>query len=298
MDEFSKDPNHEKNRSFLYRKLLKGFRKIFDKEGFYIILFICICIVGTTAVWISTTKNDEIKKDNEYTKDELDFSSLSFAKFQSMEDLNTLSNSDELNQAKDENVVEYVNAIQTEDKSVTDVVNLQDDIENKQEDKTKKQTKEEKDIKASQDNLNQKQNSKEIRMILPVNGTITTEFAMDKLVYSKTLEQWTTHNGIDISTREGSVVKAALDGIISSIKSDFALGIIITLDHGDGLVTRYACVSTDEMVEVGQQLKKGNPISGVGKGVGFEANEGSHLHFEVIKNGKHVDPMLYLPNIQ
>lgn len=51
------------------------------------------------------------------------------------------------------------------------------------------------------------------------------------------------------------------------------------------------------MVKPGQSVKKGTPISGIGKPKGLEMAEGPHLHLEVVLNGEKVDPRKYLPNI-
>lgn len=53
---------------------------------------------------------------------------------------------------------------------------------------------------------------------MPVEGSIMKEFADNKLVYSNTLDVWTTHNGIDISADKTTVVKASAEGTVKSIK--------------------------------------------------------------------------------
>ena len=133
------------------------------------------------------------------------------------------------------------------------------------------------------------------RLILPVQGEIILPFAMDRLVYFKTLEQWSTHAGINIRSERGTPVKAAAEGVIKKIYHDDRLGVSIILDHGNGLETKYANLSTDDMVKEGQSIKKGQVISGVGNTALIKSADESHLHFEVIKDGKHIDPETMLP---
>jgi murein DD-endopeptidase MepM/ murein hydrolase activator NlpD len=132
-------------------------------------------------------------------------------------------------------------------------------------------------------------------MVVPVFGTIYAEFADNSLIYSKTLEQWTTHMGLDIKAEEGSPVRAAMDGVVEELTSDSELGLTIVINHGGNTYTKYSNLSTLDLVTVGQQVKKGDVISGIGKTALYEISDDPHLHFEVIKNGKHVDPKKYLP---
>ena len=132
-------------------------------------------------------------------------------------------------------------------------------------------------------------------MLAPVFGTICLDFSGDELVYSKTLDLWTTHQGLDIKAEEGSQVRAAMDGTVSEITDETEWGMTITIDHGSGIVTKYSNLSTLEMVTIGQKVKKGDVISGVGKSALWEIAEDPHLHFEVLKDGKNLDPKIYLP---
>ncbi|MEA4847694.1 MAG: M23 family metallopeptidase [Clostridiaceae bacterium] len=132
-------------------------------------------------------------------------------------------------------------------------------------------------------------------MVVPVFGTTYTEFSEDVLVYSKTLDQWGTHEGIDIKAEEGSPVRAAMDGVVDQLVNDPRLGLTIVLNHGGEVYTKYANLSTLDLVAINQSIKKGDVISGVGKTALYEIADDPHLHFEVIKEGKNVDPKKYLP---
>ena len=132
-------------------------------------------------------------------------------------------------------------------------------------------------------------------MVVPVFGTMYTEFSEDVLVYSKTLDQWSTHAGIDIKAEEGSPVRAAMDGVVDQVVNDPQLGLTIVLYHGGEVYTKYSNLSTLDLVSINQSVKKGDVISGVGKTALYEIADDPHLHFEVIKQGKSVDPQKYLP---
>ena len=132
-------------------------------------------------------------------------------------------------------------------------------------------------------------------MVIPVFGTVSKDFSDTVLIYSQTLEQWATHQGLDIRTEEGSPVRAAMDGNISELGNDPQLGLTIIIDHGNGIFTKYCNLSTLDLVTKGQNVKKGDVISGVGKTALYEVVEDPHLHFEVIKNNKNIDPRAYLP---
>ena len=67
--------------------------------------------------------------------------------------------------------------------------------------------------------------------MMPVEGKIGMDYAMDRLLYSKTLDEWRTHSGIDITAPRGEVVKAVADGYVKEIKEDPCYGITIILDH-------------------------------------------------------------------
>lgn len=131
-------------------------------------------------------------------------------------------------------------------------------------------------------------------MMMPVSGAVMKGYAMEELVYSKTLKAWITHSGIDIEGPLGAEVKAALDGIVAAVEEDALMGIVIVLEHGEGLTTVYANLSTQELVQVGQRVEKGQVISGIGRTAALEIADPPHLHFEVRLHGEVQDPMPYI----
>ena len=127
----------------------------------------------------------------------------------------------------------------------------------------------------------------------PIAGDISKDFAEKNLVYSKTLDEWTTHLGIDIKAEKTSVVKASERGIIESIKNDPRYGLTIIISHDDGYKTVYSNLLSTEFVSIGDTIEKGQGIGTVGDTASFESADEAHLHFEMYKDGKQVNPTLY-----
>lgn len=136
---------------------------------------------------------------------------------------------------------------------------------------------------------------KKPEFIMPVEGKIHKDYAMDRLLYSITLDEWRTHSGIDIQTTRGDVVKAVADGYIKEIKEDPCYGITITIDHENGYKSIYSNLASSSMVSVNQKVKAGDAISSVGNTALFECMDPPHLHYEVYKDDKLIDPKTILP---
>ncbi|WZL73624.1 M23 family metallopeptidase [Clostridiaceae bacterium 35-E11] len=274
--------NHSAKRDNVLHKLL-------DKEGFYIILFLCVCIVAVTAVWVTKTNIDRL------AVEDLEKPFLP-------EDTGIMDDGMNMDEYEIEEPLVVVEDIEESEASASTNMSKQNTIKNqeKQEEKITKNVgqskpKEEEKSTAVQAAAQPQQQSTRKTMIKPIKGDIGMNYAADTLTYSKTLEQYTTHYGVDIIASENTAVVAALAGEVVEVTVDSRLGIIITLDHGDELMTRYANLSTRHLVKVGDWVEKGQTISGVGKTALFEIAEEPHLHFEVLKEGMHVDPNQYLP---
>ena len=132
--------------------------------------------------------------------------------------------------------------------------------------------------------------------IYPVEGEISVEYAKDKLVYSNTLGEWITHKGIDIKADKTTVVKAASNGTVKSIKNDPRYGLTVVIEHNNGFSTVYSNLLTAEFVKVGEKVTSGATIGTVGNTASFEILDESHLHFEILKDNEQIDPNMYLKN--
>ncbi len=98
------------------------------------------------------------------------------------------------------------------------------------------------------------------------------------------------HRGIDIAASIGTPIAAADGGTVTFVGPNGSYGNLVVIDHNNGYVTKYAHCS-EIYVSNGQKVHKGDKIAAVG--VTGNAR-GAHLHFEVLKDGNHVNPSVYL----
>lgn len=126
--------------------------------------------------------------------------------------------------------------------------------------------------------------------VQPVSGQITAIFSGDELVYSETLGDWRTHNGVDIACEAGATVKACRGGTVTAVYEDGLWGKVVELE-ADGVVFRYTGLA-DVSVKTDAQVAAGDSLGKVGETYA-EALDQSHLHLEVLKGGAYVDPQNY-----
>lgn len=137
---------------------------------------------------------------------------------------------------------------------------------------------------------------KPLALVSPVVGTVMTEHDMSTPVFSLTLGEWRVHAGVDIATEEGAAVYAAEDGVISAIYTDPRYGYTIEITHRGDVKTRYSNLKADEAISihVGDSITSGDRIGTVGDTARNEIAEEAHLHFEMLVDGKKVDPLDHL----
>ena len=142
----------------------------------------------------------------------------------------------------------------------------------------------------------EKETKKEWAFVRPVEGETVREYAKDNLIYSNTLQEWTTHTGIDIKADKTTVVKAAEEGTVKSIKNDPRYGLTIVIEHDEQYQTIYSNLLTSEFVVEGEKVEKGQAIGTVGNTAVFEIADEPHLHFEIWKDSLPIDPTTLIQN--
>lgn len=100
----------------------------------------------------------------------------------------------------------------------------------------------------------------------------------------------THHDGIDLAGKDGSEIIAVASGVVTWAGKRSGYGYLIEINHGNGYVTRYGHNKTIQ-VESGDTVKKGQTIALMGS---TGRSTGPHVHFEVHRNGRVVDPMKYV----
>ena len=131
-------------------------------------------------------------------------------------------------------------------------------------------------------------------VVLPVNGAVLRDHAMDRLVYDETTRDWRVHNGVDLAAEPGQDVKAARDGTVLAVYEDDYYGMTVVLEHDGGYTSRYCNLAEIVQVSVGDTVSAGQTIGMVGSTAMIESASESHLHFEVSCNGEPVDPASFL----
>ncbi len=131
-------------------------------------------------------------------------------------------------------------------------------------------------------------------LVMPIEGEIQEEFSNGELVKSETTGTWQTHNGTDIAAEKGSAVCVIDNGTVLEVAKDALWGVCITVDHGNGIVSRYCGLSASLSVTEGDEVESGQIIGSVGDTADIESKQEPHLHFEVLKNNIYVDPIKFL----
>lgn len=127
--------------------------------------------------------------------------------------------------------------------------------------------------------------------LLPGSTQIVKDFSMGIPVFSDTMNDWRTHNGVDFGGNEGDPVLAVADAVVTDVYEDVSWGGVVELDFGGGVTARYCGLQHDSIeAAVGDQVKQGD-ILGVLGSVPVESEDGCHLHYEMRVDGAVADPL-------
>lgn len=247
------------------KKMFNKSSNFFKREGFYVVLFICLCIVATVAV-VATRNSSHVK--NTPIKNEVNKQGSSNGKKSNL----ALDNSTDKSQEDVADAKQVQAKVQKADIKIPD-----NQAKNDQKEDAAGNT------------------SSKIVFVKPVEGLLARAFSDGQPVYWDSIKTYRENNGIDIQANIGKAVAAAYGGVIESVTYDRD-GEKITIKHDNGLRTIYSNLNEKVMVVKGQTVKAGAQIGTVGKTANDAAYEkyGDHLHFEVMNGSNYEDPAKYV----
>jgi murein DD-endopeptidase MepM/ murein hydrolase activator NlpD len=272
-------------------KFSKGkLAKFFDKEGFYIVLFLCVCVVAITAVWVSRSGVKETPEQN----------NVSDVKENTTTDNTPIKEAATVNDAKEKTPA-------TSDSKAT-TTQQQDNSSNK--------------VAASTTGISTPAKTTSVPVSFKLGDPVKDGISKGNTLRDYSPEEpvcfeypnyeWRTHAGLDVKGAEGTEVFASADGKVVDVRDDNdsagGLGWTVVIDHNNGYQTVYSNLGELLDVSKNQTVKKGQKIGSIGStsiyemdAVAASSDEPllSHLHFEVLKKGNdntysNVDPKQYL----
>lgn len=124
------------------------------------------------------------------------------------------------------------------------------------------------------------------------NAVVSKEYTDSSLLYDATTKLWCTHQGIDFACEDGKKVFAVYGGKVEKIENSMMNGTVIYLRISDDLVVVYKGLSASVFVKEGDNVTKGMALGTITSFLAEKA-DGVHLHLELVKAGKLIDPTEY-----
>lgn len=224
------------------------FKQFLKKEGFYVILFVCLCAVATVAVITAGNRKDVAT--NPPVIEET-------AKAEGEASIDPKNFNDALQVKKEE--LEPVPDIQVQKENDSKAVSKQTNSE----------------------------------AVNPVEGSLARAYSEDP-VYMASTKDYRPHFGMDIKTEKGAPVVVSMDGVVKTVDVSTE-GTYVEVDHQNGVLTKYCNLEEKVNVKKGDNVKASQELGKIGNTTNFAYEEyGPHLHFEVLKDGKSVDPAKFV----
>lgn len=222
-------------------------KKLLEKDGFYLALFVCICLVAIGGVWFTKNNVDELTSNDLFV------------------------NKTNENSNKEEDEVHLIEKETEKDDSIPTSTESKENLEK---------------AKEKQEN--------EISKLSFLGNEVIREYSDKEPSYSKTLDLWEVHKGLDISADEGYEVKSLLDGKVVNVFKDDKHGISVKVESSNNVVVVYSNLDEKTNVEKGQEIVEGQVLGTVGNTTSVESEDGTHVHVEAFKGEESIDPMTLL----
>lgn len=126
-------------------------------------------------------------------------------------------------------------------------------------------------------------------IVYPTSKNIIKNFSGENPVFSKTLNDWRVHKGIDLAAEQGSKIKAITNGKVKEIYNDALYGTTMVIEHDGGFSAYYSGLGETTMVNVDDKVESGQEIASINS-IPCESADGYHLHLSIKKDDKFIDP--------
>lgn len=127
----------------------------------------------------------------------------------------------------------------------------------------------------------------------PCDGKVIKKFSDSELIYSKTMDDWRIHLGVDIDAPIGAKITACENGIVEEVKNDPEYGNTVVIRHNN-ILTKYSNLASEKLPTVGDNIGKGDVIGVVGDSASSEILDESHIHFAMCEDNIYIDPNKYI----
>lgn len=138
-----------------------------------------------------------------------------------------------------------------------------------------------------------KKNEPPTRMLFPCGNTVIKAYS-ETAVYSKTMDDWRSHKGIDYAAEEGTAVCAVWDGKVSKVEKNKIWGYTVEIKHSGNVYSIYKNLNRKIEVKEGQAVTKNQILGTVGSSASVESHDPPHLHFEMRQDGVTINPESYI----
>lgn len=249
-------------------------KDFFKKEGFYLVLFVCLCVVAISAAFTmnkTNTAKQQEKVNNEFSLKVEENVATEDSSNLNKQNAERVENNDEV--ALDQNQQKEEALASADEQEVAETNN----------DETA-------EVVAGTTN--------EVTFSVPLEGTVSRGFN-DLVTLSasgRVVDRYQTRGGVDLTASVGTTVKAAAEGKVEEVSSNTTDGTYVVIAHANGLKTKYTNLSQEVKVAVGDVVEAGAEIGTVGNTSAIFTSEvcGDVLNLQVIDaNGNQVNPKDY-----
>lgn len=138
--------------------------------------------------------------------------------------------------------------------------------------------------------INTENEERSVVFSVPLSSGMGKDYSMGIPVFSETMNDYRTHNGVDFFGVKGESVKTVAEGTVVSVEKDALWGNKVFVDHGNGITSCIAGLADEALISVGAKVYSDTVIGVVGE-IPVEKTDNSHIHLEIRENGKLVDPV-------